>query len=184
MSGRLSPGAECLLVSDLVVNDVELEGFNCGQHSMRVHSKFAEGANILIARTCVLILGLIASTTFAQSEVVEDRPVDFSTKGAQLEFSPPRLRYCGLPVQRTRITVSWDATAAGVNRTQVYLHEVGDRLFSSGGAVGESETGEWVTNGTRFILYSPELDEVLAEKSFRLIPCNTREYPDELPSES
>ena len=100
-----------------------------------------------------------------------------------LEFSPPRLRYCGLPVNRTRITVSWDASAMGVNRTRVYLNGPDGQLFASGGAVGESQTGEWVTNGMKFVLYSPELDQVLAEKSFRLIPCNTKEYPDEVPAE-
>lgn len=138
----------------------------------------------MIARICIVLCGLMPMGALAQIEPIEDRPVDFAVEGVQLHFSPPRLRYCGLPVERTEITVSWDATAVGVNQTRVYLHEVGDRIFASGGPIGESETGEWVTNGTKFILYSPERDEVLAEKSFRLIPCNTKEYPDKLPAES
>lgn len=79
--------------------------------------------------------------------------------------------------------MSWDATPAGVNSTRIYINGLDGTLFAAGQAVGESQTGEWVTNGMKFVLYSPELDEVLAEKSFRLIPCNTKEYPDELPAE-
>ena len=130
-----------------------------------------------------LLIGLF--TVLVSSELAADSREQARTAGsrATLEFSPPRLRYCGLPVERTRITVSWDATAAGINQTRLYLHGVDGSLFASGGAVGESQTGEWVTNGMKFVLYSPELDEVLAEKDFRLIPCNTKKYPDVLPAE-
>lgn len=139
----------------------------------------------------VLRLVPIAILLLASSSLMTTKPL-LANQGersaepenrAMLEFSPPRLRYCGLPVERTRITVSWDATAANVNYIQLFLDGTDGKLFVSSGVVGESQTGDWVTNGMKFVLYSPELDEVLAEKAFRLIPCNTKEYPDELPAE-
>jgi hypothetical protein len=132
---------------------------------------------------CGAMLLLATLSTHSVLQASPDGQAAKAESTAVLEFSPPRLRYCGLPVERTRIRVAWDATAANVNRTRVYLHGTDGQLFASGGAVGESETGEWVTNGMKFVLYSPELDEVLAEKAFRLIPCDTKKYPDELPAE-
>lgn len=98
---------------------------------------------------------------------------------AILKLSPPRLRYCGLPVERTTVNVEWDISALDHRNVQIYLNSLDGQLFAQGGPSGDMLTGEWVRNGTRFLLYLPESGKVVAMKEFRIIPCNVVEYPDE-----
>lgn len=100
-------------------------------------------------------------------------------EGEYLRLSPPRLRYCGQPVEQAMVRVLWDVTALEVDRARIFLESTNGRLFADGPARGEKITGEWVTNGMRFLLYLPERDEVIAEERFRILPCNVAEYPDE-----
>jgi hypothetical protein len=98
---------------------------------------------------------------------------------AVLKLSPPRLRYCGLPVERTTVNVEWDISALDHRHVQIYLNSLDGQLFAQGGPSGDMLTGEWVRNGTRFLLYLPEMGKVVAMKEFRILPCNVVEYPDE-----
>ncbi len=97
---------------------------------------------------------------------------------ATLELSPPRLRYCGLPVDRASVTVRWDIAELGIDRAQIYVNSLDGQLFASGGTAGERITGDWVTNGMRFLLFVPELGRVVAKSEFRILPCNVVDYPD------
>jgi len=106
-------------------------------------------------------------------------PVFALNPDAVLRFSPPRLRFCGTPIEHTAIEVFWDVSALGVERAQVFIDSMAGPMFANGDAVGDSKTGDWVTDGKRFLLYLPERNEVVAEKTFRLLPCNTAEYPFE-----
>jgi hypothetical protein len=98
---------------------------------------------------------------------------------AILNLSPPRLRYCGLPVESASVRVHWDVADLGVDQARIYVNSLDGQLFADGGASGERITGDWVTNGMRFLLYLPELERVVAESEFRILPCNVVDYPDE-----
>ncbi len=100
-------------------------------------------------------------------------------EGEYLRLSPPRLRYCGQPVERAMVRVLWDVGELDAERARIYLNSPGDQVFVDGAVSGEQITGEWVRDGTRFVLYLPEQDEVIAEREFRILPCNVVDYPDE-----
>lgn len=100
-----------------------------------------------------------------------------SDSSVEFRFVPPYLRYCGTPVERIAVEVFWDATDIDVTRMHVLIDGPDGTLFTQGSAKGSKKTGKWVTNGKRFLLYSPERDQVIAEKSFQLLPCNTVKYP-------
>ncbi len=82
-------------------------------------------------------------------------------------------------MEKTEIRVDWDVTALDVDAAEVYLQGLDGTLFASGTATGWAETGEWVEDGFRFVLYLPEQRRVVAEQVFRILPCNIAEYPDE-----
>ena len=100
-------------------------------------------------------------------------------EGEFLKLSPPRLRYCGQPVEHAMVRVFWDVTELGEEHARIYLESTDGRVFTDGPARGERITGEWVTHGMRFLLYLPDRDEVIAERQFRILPCNVAEYPDD-----
>ena len=89
------------------------------------------------------------------------------------------MRYCGQPVEKAMIRVLWDVTGLDQERARIYLDMPGGQVLVDGPASGEQITGEWVTDGMRFVLYLPERDEVIAEREFRILPCSVAEYPDE-----
>ncbi len=96
-----------------------------------------------------------------------------------LRLSPPRLRFCGQPVEKAMVRVLWDVSDLEQERVRIYLDSPGGQLLVDGPARGEEITGEWVTDGMRFLLYLPERGEVVAERQFRILPCSVAEYPDE-----
>ena len=98
-------------------------------------------------------------------------------EGVEFRTTPPRLRWCGQPVERIEAEVRWDVTALGAESVVIYLDEAGGKVFHAGAAEGRRRTGQWVTDGMKFVLFLPEREQVAAEYTFRLLPCNTREYP-------
>lgn len=98
---------------------------------------------------------------------------------ASLILSPPRLRYCGQPVEQAAVRVNWDASELDASRVQIFLDSLDGRMLAEGNATGERLTGEWVTNGMRFLLYLPETGKIVAKKEFRILPCDVVKYPDE-----
>lgn len=92
-------------------------------------------------------------------------------QAVRFRLSPPRLFFCGRPVERTAVRVEWDVSALELNRVEIYLQSTTGQLFASGGPVGEKDTREWVTDGMNFVLFLPELDVVAAEREFRIRPC-------------
>ena len=87
------------------------------------------------------------------------------------ELSPPRLFYCGRPVERTAVRLEWDVSALEATRVEVFLRSPDGQPFSAGDAVGQAETRDWVTDGTVFVLYLPEFEQVVATREFRIRPC-------------
>ena len=118
-----------------------------------------------------------ASPSPDQTEDTAETPIDVPASGTYLWFDPPRLRYCGAPVERIAIKVFWDVSSLDVDEVKIELDRLNGSLFARGGAQGQAETGEWVTNGKRFLLVSPKQGKVIAEKTFQLLPCNSAKYP-------
>lgn len=63
--------------------------------------------------------------------------------------------------------IAWDASAAGVatDSTEVWVSNNTDKpkLFSAGGAKGETKTGNWTHPGTRFVLRNKSDGKVIGE---------------------
>lgn len=100
-----------------------------------------------------------------------DRGLEQGEEVVEFRLSPPRLIYCGQPVERTTVRVIWDVEALGADTVQVFLGSENGSLFSGGGSVGEAETRNWVRDGTTFVLYLPEFERVVARREFRILPC-------------
>lgn len=101
------------------------------------------------------------------SELLERSP----EKVLRFELSPPRLFYCGQPVERTAVRLEWDVSALEASRVEIFLRSVDGPLFARGSAVGQAETRDWVIDGTVFVLYLPEFEQVAATREFRIRPC-------------
>lgn len=85
-----------------------------------------------------------------QSKVEEAAPV----AGVTFTVSPPEFRKCEADKGRIVANVKWDVTAAGVRYVNVLIDNGSGQptLFMTGKATGERSTGNWVVDGTRFIL--------------------------------
>lgn len=100
-------------------------------------------------------------------------------KAGLVEFrlSPPRLISCGVPLERTSVRVLWDVSALETDRVEIYLGSEEGNLFAKGDAVGESETRDWVRNGTVFVLYLPDYGRTVARREFRILACGEANSP-------
>jgi len=123
----------------------------------------------------MLMLAVLTDCAFARGDEMTDKAVDH---GIIFETNPPYLRYCGTPVEKTAIRINWDVSALGVDHISIRLDDREGRVVARGRATGETETGEWVRDGRRFVLVDARNDELLAEKIFRILPCDTAQYPD------
>jgi len=89
----------------------------------------------------------------------------------KFELSPPRLFYCGQPIERTAVRLRWDVSEFEVSKVEIYIDSTAGTLFGKGPESGEAVTRNWVTDGMVFVLYLPEYDEVAALREFRIRPC-------------
>jgi len=64
-------------------------------------------------------------------------------------------------------TVKWDASKAGVSTdgTEIWTgaSDADAKLFSAGGATGQTQTGPWSRPGTRFVLKNKQDGKVLGD---------------------
>lgn len=64
-------------------------------------------------------------------------------------------------------TVHWDAGKSGTNTsdTEIWVgpSDTDTKLFSAGGAAGETKTGPWASSGTHFLLKNKQDGKVLGE---------------------
>lgn len=106
-----------------------------------------------------------------------DRAMEEGEELVDFTLSPPRLIYCGQPVERTAVRVSWNAEAVGAGAVQIFLGSENGSLFVQGDAVGEADTRNWVRDGTTFVMYLPEFERVVARREFRILPCAMANAP-------
>lgn len=100
-----------------------------------------------------------------------DRGLEQGEEVVEFRLSPPRLVYCGQPVERTTVRVIWDVQAVGADTVHIFLGSENGTLFTQGQSVGEAETRNWVRDGMTFVLYLPEFERVVARREFRILPC-------------
>lgn len=80
-----------------------------------------------------------------------------------ISVDPASLKSC----DSTVTTVKWDASKASANTssTEIWVgpSDTDTKLFSAGGAAGETQTGPWTRPGTHFLLKDKQDGKVLGE---------------------
>jgi len=123
----------------------------------------------------LLLIALVSPAAIAQPQSGDAE--NWALEGVRFGTTPPRLRYCGQPVDRIAVEVHWDVRALDADHAVVFIDEVNGKQFAAGRAQGRQRTGEWVRNGTKFVLWLPGQERVAGEYTFRLLPCNVKEHP-------
>ena len=92
---------------------------------------------------------------------------------ALFSISSRQFAACAPPYGTVIATARWNATPQHVERVEIYVESPGNprKLWINGGASGESETGPWVYDQTRFTLTDARSGQVLAEQTLQAIPC-------------
>jgi hypothetical protein len=87
--------------------------------------------------------------------------------GVTFSVDPPQFRKCDASKGHIVANVKWDVTAAGVKYVNVLVSSGAKEptLFMAGKASGERKTGDWVMDGTRFILQDAATKRELATVS-------------------
>ena len=101
-------------------------------------------------------------------------PVAFvPVEGAVFEITPSQFRKCEIDKGRIVASVKWDVTAAGIKYVNVLVDNgtAEPTLFLSGKASGERSTGNWVVDGTKFILQDAANKKKLAEFTVNGVDC-------------
>ena len=80
-----------------------------------------------------------------------------------ISIDPATLNNCDNVV----VTVKWDASKSGIatDSTEIWAgpSDTDAKLFSAGGATGETKTGPWSRPGTHFLLKNKQDGKVLGE---------------------
>lgn len=94
-------------------------------------------------------------------------------EGVVFEVTPPQLRKCEAKDGRIVASVKWDVTAASVKYVNVLVGNGGaePKLFMTGKESGERQTGNWVVDGTQFILQDAASKKKLAEVTVSGVDC-------------
>lgn len=94
-------------------------------------------------------------------------------EGVVFEVAPPQFRKCEADKGRIVASVKWDVTAAGVKFVNILVDNgtAEPTLFLTGKASGERSTGNWVVDGTQFILQNASNKKKLAEFTVNGVDC-------------
>ena len=92
---------------------------------------------------------------------------------ATFSLNPGSFRICDAENGAIAATAKWDVTARGISEVSVYVTDAkGERkLWLSGGASGESTTGNWVFPDSKFELVERASEKALAELTVKATPC-------------
>jgi hypothetical protein len=93
--------------------------------------------------------------------------------GVKFAVTPNEFRKCDAANGRTVAHVSWDVTAAGTQFVNVLVGsgEGAPKLFITGKATGEHDTGNWVVDGTQLILQDAANKHTLAMVTVKAKDC-------------
>lgn len=94
-------------------------------------------------------------------------------EGVVFEITPLQFRRCEADKGRIVANVKWDVTAASVKFINVLVANgnAEPTLFVTGKASGERSTGNWVADGTQFILQDAANKKKLAEFTVSGVDC-------------
>lgn len=93
---------------------------------------------------------------------------------AVLSIVPGQFSACqssnGAVVARAR----WNVASLGVAQVSIFVESPGNprKLWVNGGAEGESMTGPWVYDQTRFSMTQSDTGRLLAERTVTAVPCD------------
>jgi hypothetical protein len=121
-------------------------------------------ASLAVTASALLLLALTGcqqqSAPAAAATATASDPASISA----LSVEPATMATCGTGVVAT---VRWNANAvhASTNATQIWIgaDTTNQKLFSEGGAQGETQTGPWTEPGTHFVLKNKDDGKVLAD---------------------
>ena len=88
-------------------------------------------------------------------------------------LTPGSFRICDAENGAIAATAKWDVTARGISEVSVYVTDAkGERkLWLSGGASGESTTGNWVFPDSKFELVERASEKAIAELTVKATSC-------------
>lgn len=96
-----------------------------------------------------------------------------ASSSSVISVTPSSLQNCDKGIEAT---VSWDASKAKVTTesTEIWVgtDAASMKLFSAGGAAGQTQTGPWTRPGTRFNLRNKQDGRTLGEATVGGTTCN------------
>lgn len=86
--------------------------------------------------------------------------------GVTFEVSPTEFRLCEADKGHIVAKLSWDVRPTGIRYVNIMVKRDGSepKLFMTGNATGAHDTGNWVQDGTEFILQDPANEQTLATR--------------------
>lgn len=91
-----------------------------------------------------------------------------------LSIVPARLDGCAPPDARTSVTVWWNVAGSDATGVELRVSDsigVPTKLWTSGGATGRRQTGEWIREGSVIELLSRDSGELLERAVVESAPC-------------
>ena len=122
-----------------------------------------------VAATSSVAAASTVATSIAPAVVTEP-----ATLGDNIfSVTSPSFRSCDAVDGAITVTAKWDVTTLGAPEVAIYVEgpDSSRKLWLNGGATGESTTGNWVFNHSRFDVMKRGTDEKLATLEVNLAPC-------------
>lgn len=91
-----------------------------------------------------------------------------------LNIVPARLDGCAAPGARSAVTVWWNASSYGADSVELRVADragIGTKLWTSGGATGRRQTGQWIRDGSVIELRNRDSGELLERAVVESAPC-------------
>jgi hypothetical protein len=90
-----------------------------------------------------------------------------------LSLAPDSFRDCDAKGGAIIVTAKWDVTDSGSTGVAIYVESPGNdrKLWLVGGASGESQTGKWVFDKSKFTMLDKESGKLLAQRAVVAVPC-------------
>lgn len=104
-------------------------------------------------------------------EILAVMPLD---PESPLSIVPARLDGCTEPGARSAVTVWWNASSYGATNVELHVADrvgLDTKLWTSGGATGRRQTGQWIRDGSVIELWNRDSGELLDRAIVESAPC-------------
>jgi hypothetical protein len=90
-----------------------------------------------------------------------------------LSVKPGSFRGCEAEDGAIEATATWDVSGKGITDISIYVSSPGNppKLWLEGGPSGQSTTGDWVFDQTKFSLVARKSKKTIAELIVKAVPC-------------